>query len=134
MFALDSVIMMRTLTVALRYLHRLNLAHGDMKPSNIGVSHSLDFVMIDLGSVSKFGDRTSSTPAYIPRDKHTPDLRSSADLDWWMLSVTMAEKCCGEHGLDIGTGASTQPLHEIRGHLQKYLPAAVWNRLKNYIN
>ena len=76
---------------ALESLHVMGFAHADIKPGNICVSEDgLTFVLIDLGSVARFGDRTSSTSAYVPRDMARG--RASRQIDWWMLAMTLAEK------------------------------------------
>lgn len=79
----------------LRYLHSLGFAHMDVKPSNICVSPG-EFVLIDLGSISRFKERSSSTRAYLPSDLWPVGGRvvSAASVDWWMLAMTLAEKGC----------------------------------------
>lgn len=108
---------------ALSALHSLGLAHNDVKPGNICAT-AASFVLVDLGSVQEFGQPPKSTPAYIPHDLR--GCRSSKQLDWWMLAMTMAEKCCAEHGMRVGAGARSATRAEIRVHLERYLPAAVW--------
>ena len=54
----------------------------------------------NFGRRCHFGERSSSTPAYIPHD--FGDTHACPELDWWMLAVTFAEKGCLEHGLRIG--------------------------------
>jgi len=88
-------------STALKALHQRNLSHMDIKPSNICISNTGDFVVADLGSVERFGSKSQSTEAYIPCD--LPHVRTaSADLDWWMLSVTLCEKM---FNVPIGNGA-----------------------------
>jgi hypothetical protein len=114
---------------ALECLHRLDFAHADVKPGNICLSEDANsFYLIDLGSIARFGDKTSSTVAYVPRDMKRG--RSSAALDWWMLAATLAEKACGrEHALEVG-GARQHSVDELREHLAAHLDPAVWAELQ----
>ena len=114
---------------ALECLHGLGFAHADVKPGNICLSEDANsFYLIDLGSIARFGDSTSSTAAYVPRDMKRG--RSSASLDWWMLAATLAEKACGrEHALEVG-GARHHSTDELRKHLAAHLDPAVWAELQ----
>ena len=79
-------------STALKTLHARNLSHMDIKPSNICITNSGDFVVADLGSVEQFGETSQSTDAYIPSDHLRKGRRASEDTDWWMLGVTLCEK------------------------------------------
>jgi hypothetical protein len=125
-------VLVQHVSEAIRYLHGLGFSHADIKPDNVGLQVPETFVLIDLGSVSRFNARTSVTPAYVPRDfgdsaglarRYT----SQPALDWWMLGMTLAEKACApERCIDIsGTGRSASR-SELAAHLQRHLPAAVW--------
>jgi serine/threonine protein kinase len=110
---------------ALEYLHGLGFAHCDVKPGNICAQYPLSFVLVDLGSIALFGARTDSTPAYVPRDVRGD--RSSAELDWCMLGMTLAEKGCrDDHALDGGAAPRSVTRGELLAHLKAHLPAAVW--------
>ena len=74
---------------ALDFIHSREFAFMDVKPANICVTEGR-FVLIDLGSIVKFGKRSSSTPSYIPSD--FTEKKGSAHCDWWMLAMTLAEK------------------------------------------
>ncbi len=41
---------------AFQYLHKNNLAHMDVKPENICISTAGDFILIDLESMTVFGN------------------------------------------------------------------------------
>lgn len=76
---------------ALEGLHSKGVAHMDVKSANIFITEKGDFVLGDVGSLVKFGDRTSSTKAYIPADLGEV-CKGCAAVDWWMLAMTFAEK------------------------------------------
>lgn len=95
---------------AVRYLHSLNYNHMDIKPANICLRETGDFVLIDLGSVAMKLEFSESTVVYVPsdfqpRDKRTPNSKYKAvDVnDWLMLGMTIAEKV---YGLEVGGRAS----------------------------
>ena len=114
---------------ALERLHEMGFAHADVKPGNICLSEDAgSFYLIDLGSIARFGESTSSTAAYVPRDFKRG--RSSAALDWWMFAATLAEKACGrEHALEVG-GARQHSTDELREHLAAHLNPSVWAELQ----
>ena len=55
---------------------------------------------------------------------------ASAQLDWWMLAVTLAEKLRG--GVQIGRSERAPPRPSIVACLQKGIPA-VWAKLEPYL-
>lgn len=83
------------------------------------------FVLIDLGSVVRFGQKTASTAAYIPFELRAE--RASTIVDWWMFAATLAERGCALGGWGDGTmNPSQQKLSEC---LQEKLPE-IWEQLK----
>ena len=119
------------LSQALEAIHTLGFAHMDIKPSNICVSESGVYCLIDLGSICPFNERSSSTPSYIPHDFNVNSRRASASLDWWMLAMTLAEKCCGaSNGLDVGSKAKSATMAQLRDHLAAHLNPAIWAALE----
>ena len=88
----DAEKLISQVSTALKTLHERNLSHMDIKPSNICITNSGDFVVADLGSVEQFGVASQSTDAYIPSDHFRKARCASADTDWWMLAVTLCEK------------------------------------------
>ena len=95
------------LSSALRCVHEFGFAHGDIKPANIGVREGRpgELVLLDLGSIQRFGLRAIATEPYVPEDLPTPHgfIEATQCLDWWMLAVTICEKGCG---LAVGEGAA----------------------------
>ncbi len=124
--AQDSQALWRDMRQALEALHGLGFAHMDVKPANICFNAASEAVLIDLGSICPFGDRSSSTPAYCPTDL---DGRASPARDWWMLAMTLAEKCCGVgHSLAVARRGYTKA--EVRAHLAAYLDPEIWQELQ----
>ena len=121
----DVTMVWEHLRQALEALHGKGFAHSDVKPANICfTADGKSTVLIDLGSTARLGERTSSTPAYVPRDVARG--RASTALDWWMLATTLAEKACGRaHKLAMG-GAREASKAEVRAHLAAHLDPAVW--------
>mmetsp|Transcript_9179 Transcript_9179/g.9708 ORF Transcript_9179/g.9708 Transcript_9179/m.9708 type:complete len:270 (+) Transcript_9179:83-892(+) len=79
---------------ALQYLHELNFAHMDIKPTNIAIDYSGRFILIDLGSTCEIDNMTESTPMFVPtgiKDFHGL-YKSSANTDFWMLATTLYSK------------------------------------------
>jgi len=115
------------LSDGLSYLHHLGVAHADVKPDNIGLQEPERFVLIDLGSVTMFGQRVHSTPAYVPRDVPVTNdtVVSCASLDWCMLGMTLGEKACSQlNCLDVAKISITR--NALFAHLQMHLPQLVW--------
>ncbi len=131
----DAMVLWDHLSSALRWLHDLGFSHSDVKPANVGV-RSRTFQLIDLGSVSKFDAYTSCTDAYLPRDFLTSGhrVRSTAALDWWMLGMTLAEKCCRGHNLEMGTSAPRPTKDALLAHLRAHLPGAVWDAFQSQLS
>jgi serine/threonine protein kinase len=123
----DSLVLWEHVSDGLRWLHARGFSHADVKPANVGLRDRV-FQLIDLGSVCMFDQPTSCTDAYVPCGffgGRPP--RGSAALDWWMLGMTLAEKCCrpGEC-ITVGERSSSLPQAELRKHLKDHLPTALW--------
>ena len=96
-----------------------------MKLANICVTDGR-FVLIDLGSIVKFGKRSSSTPAYIPSD--FTETKGSAACDWWMLAMTLAEKVNSEENL-IQLGPKKRTMAELMTFVEGNVEATLYNEL-----
>ena len=122
---------------ALEFLHAHGFAHCDVKPSNIGLREKepgkAEFCLLDLGSLSQHGKRTSSTPACVPSD-YAPQNRAAPALDWWMLGMTLAEKGCGSSGIEMGFAAQSITKAALLAHLAKHLVPDVWQELQHRLD
>lgn len=94
---------------ALSFIHSLGFAHMDVKPANICINGRGDFVLADLGSMAKLGESTKSTMPYLPSDLQSLRMVSRANVDFWMLAMTLGERLCK---LEIGE-AATEPSREV---------------------
>ena len=113
---------------ALRGLHALGFAHMDVKPANICTAGAQGFVLVDLGSVARCGEATTTAP-YVAADFPGAMRRSSARADWWQLAMTLAEKACGGYCLDVGACAPPA-MAALAARLRENLPAALWRELE----
>jgi serine/threonine protein kinase len=66
--ATASLLLWTCLSGALEFLHSHSYTHNDIKPPNILINTTGEFILADLGSLVPFGSRSASTPAYIPRE------------------------------------------------------------------
>ena len=118
--SLGSVALQRFFTQlsdAIHFLHSLGFAHMDIKPSNILISTSGDFILSDLGSLQRFDARTTSTTeCYLPKEyiDRINGVKASTTIDWWMLAITMLEKVCD---WEVGLKAESPRKAEIKNKL-----------------
>ena len=122
-------VLWQSIVGALRGLHALGFAHMDVKPANICVAGAQGFVLVDLGSVARFDEVTATTAPYVAADFPGAMRRSSARADWWQLAMTLAEKACGEHCLDVGV-REPPAMAVLAARLCEHLPAALWRELE----
>ncbi len=130
----EALLLWQNLEPALAHLHSKSLAHMDVKPNNILVSCQGSFILCDLGSVAQFGNRSSSTKAYIPLDlqKKQCILTARAEVDWWMFAMVFAEKVTG---LVTGTSKKEPDTHSLEEMLSQHQNMCiVWQYLKNKIS
>jgi serine/threonine protein kinase len=112
---------------ALAYLHSKNLAHMDIKPANICINHSGDFILIDLGSLQRFGAKSSSTLAFLPHQMNPNPAK--ADTDWWMLAMTLYDRI-QPFGKGVGVGAREKTLEELKHWFEQSSFQSLWVELK----
>jgi hypothetical protein len=115
-------------------IHALGFAHMDIKPSNVCVTASADFFLIDVGSVAPVGSRTHATPSYLPCElqptRFTNQTTAAAYLtDWWMLARTLCEKS-GSARLSAGS-ATIWTQAELRAEVALRLPPPVQAELQS---
>jgi hypothetical protein len=111
---------------ALEALHRMGVAHNDIKPSNICIREMGSFILIDVCSIAPFGETTASTTVFQPMDFKT--LVSSPALDWWMLAGTLAFTACGDKNIKLST-TGCPARAELYKLLGENLPARVMGEL-----
>ena len=129
-----SLVLWTHLRDGLQFLHSLGFAHCDVKPANVGLSACGTFQLIDLGSVSRFGEACSTTAAYVPNDLFTRSrARASQSLDWWMAASCLAEKCgrTREQCRAVGTASKSASKDELLQHLGSHLPRALWESFQH---
>ncbi|XP_046337886.2 aurora kinase A-B-like [Haliotis rufescens] len=99
---------------ALRYLHRQNIVHRDIKPDNILIGPKHTVKIIDFGGALKLTEvqkpeyrlPTFYTPVYAPPEVHTEDMRATRDtwarsFDVWSTGVTIYEALTGKFPFPI---------------------------------
>ncbi|KIM76845.1 hypothetical protein PILCRDRAFT_796906 [Piloderma croceum F 1598] len=96
------------ITAGLRYLHKIRVIHGDIKPVNILIDDAHQARISDFGSARMEDDRSKSvtgTPRWMAPELHEPyvdDPSTSQASDVWAFALTV---------LEIFTGL--QPFHRI---------------------
>ena len=121
-----SLVLWRDCKAGLEWLHSLGFAHNDVKPANIGLKAGR-FVLIDLGSIAPLGMPSQRTRACIPAD--LIDQQHSPAIDWWMLAMTLADRCCGSAGIKLGEGATDVSTQELLAILKASLNPAILEQL-----
>ena len=101
-----------SLARGLEYLHARELLHGDVKPSNVGITSAHDYKLLDFG-LSRIVDRDTAgqeagggaggdprgvrgTAAYLPPESHESG-RVGPAADIWGLAITVYEAIAGRH-------------------------------------
>jgi len=130
----DGLRLLAHMEEALTGIHALGFCHMDVKPSNICIAEGGEFILIDLGSVCCMGQESSSTAAYIPSDLGAAHAHPGRGTDWWMLAMSLAEKCCGDNCISVGSGARSMTTSALRKHLEQHLPQRIWAGLAQHLS
>jgi serine/threonine protein kinase len=103
------------LSNGLTFIQSFGFVHMDVKPSNICLRENGDSILIDLGSVVRVGVKSNCTHVYLPHDMMNTRWQDNTyvadkSIDWWMLSVVIAEK---NFILEIGGQKNTPSRQEL---------------------
>lgn len=103
------------LSNGLAFIQSFGFVHMDVKPTNICLRSNGDSILIDLGSVVRVGVKSKCTHVYFPHDMMNTNWQDNTyvadkSIDWWMLSVVIAEKI---FDLEIGGQKHTPSRQEL---------------------
>ena len=104
----------RRVLEGLSAVHRADIVHRDVKPSNILVADDSDSFLVDFGIArivdgpSLTGQFVIGTPEYMAPEQFTPGSRVGPPADVWGLGVTLFQALegyspFGRHGHDVRT-------------------------------
>jgi serine/threonine protein kinase len=97
-----------SLAETLGYVHRFGVVHGDVSPANVRLDPAGNPILLDLGSVTPFGERVQrSTPGFHPAEdvasaaydtyalgrvlQHVVPPGSDPEFDGWVAAMTQAD-------------------------------------------
>lgn len=116
---------------AFNCLHGAKFAHMDVKPPNIAISSEGKFILIDLGSAVQFGQPTSTSELYQPRNLEEYLGNSKLEIhkssgsrndhgnplvDWWMLALVILERV--DKSFQFKNPVSNPTTTEVLKHLK----------------
>jgi hypothetical protein len=121
---IDADTLIEQMMRALEFLHAHQLAHMDVKPSNIFVAQQGGFWLADFDTVCSYrsgaacGPSLSTTPEFVPREFKTAH-RVCAQHDWWMLAMTVIDMITPPMGRGMPAGARDSNCASVRKALEK---------------
>jgi serine/threonine protein kinase len=103
------------LSNGLTFIQSFGFVYMDVKPTNICVRENGDSILNDLGSVVPVGVKSTCTHVYLSCDMMNTNWQDNSyvadkSIDWWMLSVVIAEKI---FDLEIGGPRNTPSRQEL---------------------
>jgi hypothetical protein len=119
---------------ALNCLHQAGLAHLDVKPANIFLDRSRNFVLGDFGCVREIGEPVSvSTQQFVPVDRFAST--ASADYDLWMLATTVYDMLLAPD-IRIGRDTTRRPrqdtvINVLQTHISSEEALKIVHKIKN---
>lgn len=120
--------------LALKEVHRHDLLHRDVKPSNILLSKDGRLVLVDFGTARQFASNLTSrqsvmlTPGYAPLEQYAERGRRGPFTDIYSLCATLYHALtgvCPESSPDRATGHQLAPLAELCPELPPAAAAAI---------
>lgn len=131
----EASVIMKSIGVAIQYLHAINIAHRDVKPENLLYSVKRPNALLKLTDFGFAKETTSHnslatpcyTPYYVAPEVLGPE-KYDKSCDMWSLGVIMYILLCGyppfysNHGLAISPGMKTR----IRNGQYEF-PNAEWS-------
>lgn len=95
------------LSSALKYIHSSNILHRDIKPNNIFINDSSEFILADFGlsiilNPGDFVNETVGTPLYSAPEVLFHKFYTTK-IDIWSLGLVLYELCCHNRLFDVTT-------------------------------
>lgn len=131
----DAIKIINEIGSALNYIHKQNILHLDVKPSNILIRNNGEAVLIDFGISKRYdetGGQTSTTPTgiskgYAPIEQYNQGLQSfSPATDVYSLGATMFKLLTGMTPPEAPTLLNDDDFP----HCPSNVSMAVWNAIE----
>ncbi|HFC12550.1 MAG TPA: FHA domain-containing protein, partial [Anaerolineae bacterium] len=99
---------------ALESIHKLNIAHCDLKPANIFITHQREIRLLDLGVVTPFGEHAEFFTQFYSApevgSKQLPPVSRASDV--YSLGVLLLEMLTGIEAKEM-SGYATEPAQDV---------------------